>query len=64
MIFFSSAPRIRSHGFAVAVTVAAGNDILEMVPMFAGQGPVVVTKKTLSYSARRRRDAEHRVVQQ
>jgi hypothetical protein len=42
VIFFSSAPSMRSHGFAVAVTVAAGNDILGMFPMLrAGQGPVV-----------------------
>ena len=30
LIFFSSAARIRSHGFAVAVTVAVDNDIPEL----------------------------------
>src|SRR5215471_129058 len=32
LIFFSSAPRIRSHGFTPAVTVAVDNGISEKVP--------------------------------
>src|SRR5689334_3716793 len=38
VIFFSSAPKILSHGFAVAVTVAAGNDILGMFPIASRPG--------------------------
>jgi hypothetical protein len=46
VIFFSSAPSIRSHGFAVAVIVAADNDILGMIPILrAGQGPWLNSKK-------------------
>ena len=65
MIFFSSAPSIRSHGFAVAVTVAAGNDISWNVSYVASRpGPVVELGETELYSARATQSGEHCVVQQ
>src|SRR5215467_11540185 len=54
---------MRSHGFAVAVTVAAGNDILWIIPCEPARGPSLTRKfllRTLPLGAYR---VEHFIVQ-